>query len=67
MVFPARLFGIRHKNDFFERMTWDEIAEWSANRQEGLYPMVAQPEPEYEWIVRLGPSRWGLSRSPTAE
>jgi hypothetical protein len=37
--FPARWFGIRHKNSFFEGMTWDEIAEWKRQQEEkGLYP-----------------------------
>jgi hypothetical protein len=37
--FPARLFGIRHKNRFFARMTWDEIREWKREQEEkGQYP-----------------------------
>jgi hypothetical protein len=58
--FPARLFGIRHKSSFFDRMTVDEIREWKREQEgKGLYPMVVQPE--YEKIVRLGPSRWGVT------
>jgi hypothetical protein len=65
--FPARVFGIRHKNNFFERMTWDEIREWKREQEEkGLYPMVAQPR--YESIVRLGPRRWGMTvRTPSGD
>jgi hypothetical protein len=37
--FPARLFGIRHKSKFFERMTCDEIREWKREQEEkGQYP-----------------------------
>jgi len=37
--FPARLFGIRHKNRFFAGMTWDEIREWKREQEEkGQYP-----------------------------
>jgi hypothetical protein len=37
--FPARWFGIRHKNDFFEGMTLDEIRAWKkAQEAKGLYP-----------------------------
>lgn len=37
--FPARWFGIRHKNSFFDGMTWDEIAEWKREQEaKGLYP-----------------------------
>jgi hypothetical protein len=58
--FPARWFGIRHKNSSFDGMTWDEISEWKRQQEEkGLYPMVVQPR--YEKIVRLGSSRWGLT------
>ena len=65
--FPARLFGIRHKSGFFDRMTVEEIPEWKREQEgKGLYPMVAQPE--YERIVRLGPSRWGLTvRNPDGQ
>ena len=31
--FPARWFGIRHKNMVFDGMTWDEIREWKRNQQ----------------------------------
>jgi hypothetical protein len=58
--FPARWFGIRHKNSFFGGMTWDEIREWKREQEEkGLYPMVVKPR--YEKIVRLGSSRWGFT------
>jgi hypothetical protein len=58
--FPARWFGIRHKNSFFDGMTWDEIREWKRQQEEkGLYPMVVQPR--YERVVRRGPHRWGLT------
>ncbi len=64
--FPARWFGIRHKNSFFDGMTWDEIRAWKQKQErKGLYPMVAQPgyeaQPKYERIVRLGQRRWGLT------
>lgn len=37
--FPARYFGIRHKNGFFDDMTWDEISEWKREQADkGLYP-----------------------------
>ena len=58
--FPARWFGIRHKNSFFDGMTWDEIRRWKREQErKGLYPIVAQPR--YESVVRLGPNRWGLT------
>ena len=57
---PARWFRIRHKNSFFDGMTWDEIRRWKREQErKGLYPLVAQPA--YESIVRLGPGRWGLA------
>jgi hypothetical protein len=28
--FPARFFRVRHKNTFYEGLTWDEIREWKA-------------------------------------
>ena len=57
--FPARWFGIRHKNSFFAGMTFDEIRRWKQEQQDkGLYPMVAQPR--YETIVCLGPRREDL-------
>jgi hypothetical protein len=31
--FPARLFGIRHKNSYFERTTRDEIREWKREQE----------------------------------
>jgi hypothetical protein len=31
--FPARWFGIRHKNSFFDGMTLDEIREWKRRQQ----------------------------------
>ena len=58
--FPARFFGIRHKNSFFDGMTWGEIRAWKRDRQRrGLYPMVVQPR--YEKVVRLGAGRWGIA------
>ena len=43
--FPARHFRIRHKNSFFDGMTWDEIREWKREQSEkGMYPMVVQPD-----------------------
>jgi hypothetical protein len=37
--FPARLFGLRHKNSAFHGMTWDEIRDWKRDQEEkGLYP-----------------------------
>jgi hypothetical protein len=37
--FPARLFRIRHKNSFFDAMTWAEIREWKREQErKGLYP-----------------------------
>jgi hypothetical protein len=37
--FPARFFRIRHKNSFFDGMSWDEISEWKLDQeQKGLYP-----------------------------
>ena len=37
--FPARYFGLRHNNSFFDGMTWDEIREWRRQQAEkGLYP-----------------------------
>jgi len=37
--FPARWFGIRHKNNAFHGMTWDEIREWKREQErKGLYP-----------------------------
>jgi hypothetical protein len=36
--FPARWFGIRHKNSF-DGMTWDEIRAWKQEQEsKGLYP-----------------------------
>ena len=58
--FPARWFGIHHKNSFFDGMSRDEIREWKREQAErGLYPMIAQPS--YERIVRIGPSAWGIT------
>ena len=37
--FPARWFGIRHKNKFFNDMTMDDIREWKREQTDkGLYP-----------------------------
>jgi hypothetical protein len=37
--FPANWFRIRHKNGFFEGMTWDEIRAWKREQEaKGLYP-----------------------------
>jgi hypothetical protein len=42
--FPARWFGIRHKNTFFDGMSFDEIRQWKREQADkGLYPMVLQP------------------------
>jgi len=32
--FPARWFGIRHHNAFFDGMTMDEIREWKRNMKQ---------------------------------
>ena len=51
--FPARHFRIRHKNSFFDGMTWDEIREWKREQSEkGMYPIVVQPDFEVS-------ARWG--------
>jgi hypothetical protein len=31
--FPARSFGIRHENSFFDGMTMNEIREWKRRQQ----------------------------------
>jgi hypothetical protein len=37
--FPARFFGIRHKNSFFDGMTWSEIRAWKREQErKSLYP-----------------------------
>lgn len=37
--FPARWFGIRHQNSFFDGMTFDQIREWKREQEaKGLYP-----------------------------
>jgi hypothetical protein len=54
------LFGIRHRNSFFDGMTWDEIREWKREQQDkGMSPIVAQPA--YEKIVLLGARRYGMT------
>jgi hypothetical protein len=66
--FPARWFGIRHKNGFFSGMSFSKIRAWKRDReQKGLYPASAVDrnavvvQPRYESIVRLGPGRWGMT------
>ena len=37
--FPARYFGIRHKNSFFDGMTGNQIREWKREQADkGMYP-----------------------------
>lgn len=58
--FPARWFGIHHKNSFFDGMSWDEIREWKREQEEkGLYPML-WVQPRCEKLLRLGQDRWGI-------
>lgn len=68
--FPARWFGIHHRNAFFDGMTTDEIQAWKQERwkqekqkqeqeRTRLTSMVVQPR--YESLVRLGPRRYGLA------
>ena len=58
--FPARWFGLRHKNAFFDGMTTEEIRAWKREQeQKGMSSMVVQPE--YEKIARLVPMRFGLT------
>jgi hypothetical protein len=58
--FPARYFGLRHKNSFFDGRSMDEIRAWKEEQAEkGLYPMWST-QPRYESIVRLGYMRYGL-------
>ncbi len=62
--FPARWFGISHKNAFFDGMTTDETRTWKQEQQrKGMTSMVIQPK--YESLVRLGRMRYGLTvRNP---
>jgi hypothetical protein len=37
--FPARFFGLRHKNSFFDGMTSSEIRAWKREQErKGQYP-----------------------------
>jgi hypothetical protein len=37
--FPARFFGLQHKNTFFEGWTWEQIRAWKREQEEkGRYP-----------------------------
>jgi len=69
--FPARYFGLRHKNTWFDTTfkgwTDDEIRAWKqaqANRQQ-MSEMTSQSgfvaQPRYEKVVRIGPMRYGLT------
>jgi hypothetical protein len=62
--FPARYFGIRHKNSWFENKfkgwTDDQIREWKREQSEGMRTMATH-QPKYEQIVRLGPMRFGMT------
>ena len=51
--FPARWFGIRHNNSFFNGMSRDDIRTWKREQErKGLYPNLSQPPPR--GIDRLG-------------
>ena len=62
--FPARYFGIRHKNSWFgttfKGWTDDQIREWKRDQNEGMHS-IAGHQPKYEKIVRLGPMRFGMT------
>jgi hypothetical protein len=58
--FPARWFGIRHENAFFDGMSTDEVRAWKREQDRNdVELMVVQPK--YEKIVRLGPMRYGMT------
>jgi len=62
--FPARYFGIRHKNSWsenkFKGWTDDEIRAWKQEQARRMHSMRAH-QPKYEKIVRLGPMRFGMT------
>ena len=63
--FPARYFGLPHKNSFFEGMSIDEIRAWKEQQaRKGMHTMWSA-QPHYRSIVRLGRTRYGLTARST--
>jgi hypothetical protein len=66
--FPARWFGIRHKNSWYDKTFagWsdDDIRAWKraqAREAKKRISSMARHQPKYESIVRLGPMRFGMT------
>ncbi len=61
--FPARRFGIRHKNTRLEEWKRSQPPgapeAWKRERDDGVDRMVKR-QPKYESIVRLGPMRFEM-------
>ena len=61
--FPARFFGLHHKNTRLEEWKRSQppgaLEAWKREHDDPTSRMVTQPR--YESIVRLGPMRFGMT------